>query len=59
MGDLQLDQSLLEEQSKAYKVEGVDESAPTLPKKRKKQYVNGEEVIPIFTPTVHPVWQLI
>jgi hypothetical protein len=40
-----LDQSLLEEQSKAYRVEGVDEDAPAVaPKKRKKQHVNGEEV---------------
>ncbi len=44
---IQLDQSLLEQQSKAYKVEGVDEDAPAAaaaPKKRKKQHVNGEEV---------------
>jgi HIV Tat-specific factor 1 len=41
----QLDQSLLEEQSKAYRVEGVDEDAPAAAqKKRKKQHVNGEEV---------------
>ena len=44
VGFLQLDQSLLEEQSKAYKVEGVDDEASTTHKKRKKQYVNGEEV---------------
>ena len=36
---------MLQEQSKAYRVEGVDENTPTLAqKKRKKQHVNGEEV---------------
>jgi hypothetical protein len=48
-----LDQSLLEEQSKAYRVEGVDESAPTVAKKRKKQHVNGEEVR-----RIHPSQQI-
>jgi hypothetical protein len=44
---IQLDQSLLEEQSKAYRVEGVDENAPPVTqRKRKKQHVNGEEVRP-------------
>jgi hypothetical protein len=50
---IQLDQSLLEEQSKAYRVEGVDESAPTVAKKRKKQHVNGEEVR-----RIHPSQQI-
>ncbi|KAF7513379.1 hypothetical protein GJ744_009800 [Endocarpon pusillum] len=48
-----LDQSLLEEQSKAYRVEGVDEDAPAAaaaPKKRKKQHVNGEEDQPVQKP---------
>lgn len=43
---VQLDESLLEEQSKAYKVEGVDEHAPAPQKRKRKQYVNGEEVSP-------------
>ena len=41
-----LDEALLEEQQKAYIVAGVDESEPveTQRKKRKKEYVNGEDV---------------
>lgn len=41
-----LDEALLEEQQKAYRVSGVDESEPVEPqkKKRKKEYVNGEDV---------------
>ena len=41
-----LDEALLEEQQKAYKVSGVDESEPVeaMKKKRKKEYVNGEDV---------------
>ncbi len=39
-----MDQSLLEEQSKIYKVEGVDENASTRPQKKRKEYTNGEEV---------------
>jgi HIV Tat-specific factor 1 len=35
---------LLDEQSKVYKVEGVDESAPAAPQKKRKQHLNGEEV---------------
>ncbi|CZR62080.1 related to cold sensitive U2 snRNA supressor [Phialocephala subalpina] len=40
-----LDEALLEEQQKAYRVAGVDESEPAEPlkKKRKKEYVNGED----------------
>ena len=43
---LQLDDALLEEQSKAYTVQGVDESEPAMqPKKKRKQvYTNGEDV---------------
>jgi hypothetical protein len=43
-GGTQLDQSLLDEQSKIYKVEGVDESAPAAPAKKRKQLSNGDEV---------------
>jgi len=41
-----LDEALLEEQQKAYQVSGVDESEPVdaMKKKRKKEYVNGEDV---------------
>jgi hypothetical protein len=41
-----LDEALLEEQQRAYKVSGVDESAPVEAgrKKRKAEYVNGEDV---------------
>lgn len=41
-----LDEALLEEQQKAYRVSGVDESEPVEPlnRKRKKEYVNGEDV---------------
>ena len=41
-----LDEALLEEQQKVYKVSGVDESEPVeaMKKKRKKEYVNGEDV---------------
>jgi hypothetical protein len=35
---------LLDEQSKVYKVEGVDESAPAAPQKKRKQHSNGDEV---------------
>lgn len=43
---LQLDDDLLEQQREAYKVQGVDESEPAQPskKRKKKEYVNGEEV---------------
>ena len=44
LDDVQLDESLLEEQSKIYKVEGVDEHEPAAQKRKRKQYVNGEEV---------------
>ena len=41
-----LDEALLEEQQKAYRVAGVDESEPVEAKrkKRKKEYVNGEDM---------------
>lgn len=41
-----VDEALLEEQRKAYQVTGVDESEPVdaLKRKRKKEYVNGEDV---------------
>jgi len=41
-----LDEALLEEQQKAYQVSGVDENEPVdaMKKKRKKEYVNGEDV---------------
>ncbi|TGO24494.1 hypothetical protein BPAE_0101g00120 [Botrytis paeoniae] len=40
-----LDEALLEEQQKAYKVSGVDESEPVdaIKRKRKQEYVNGED----------------
>jgi len=43
---LVLDEALLEEQQKAYRVSGVDESEPVeaMKRKRKKEYVNGEDV---------------
>ena len=43
---LQLDDALLEQQRQAYAVAGVDESEPAvLPKKKRKQeYVNGQDV---------------
>jgi HIV Tat-specific factor 1 len=41
-----LDEALLEVQQRAYMVSGVDESEPveTMKRKRKKEYVNGEDV---------------
>jgi len=41
-----VDEALLEEQQKAYRVSGVDESEPVeaMKRKRKKEYVNGEDV---------------
>jgi hypothetical protein len=41
-----LDEALLEEQQRAYAMEGVDENEPvdTQRKKRKKEHVNGEDV---------------
>lgn len=41
-----VDEALLEEQQKAYRVSGVDEHEPVdaIKKKRKKEYVNGEDV---------------
>ena len=41
-----LDEALLEEQQRAYQVSGVDENEPVdaMRKKRKKEYVNGEDV---------------
>lgn len=49
--DVQLDDALLEQQRAAYAVQGVDESEPAQPtKKRKKQvYVNGEDVSSCYT----------
>lgn len=46
VGGLQLDDALLEQQSAAYAVKGVDESEPAQPlkKKRKQVYINGEDV---------------
>ena len=46
LGEVQLDEALLEQQRAAYAVKGVDESEPAQPtKKRKKQvYTNGEDV---------------
>ncbi|KAH8652756.1 hypothetical protein BGZ60DRAFT_387707 [Tricladium varicosporioides] len=40
-----VDEALLEEQQKAYMVKGVDESEPVeaMKRKRKKEYVNGED----------------
>jgi HIV Tat-specific factor 1 len=46
-----LDEALLEEQQKAYAVQGVDENEPVEAqrRKRKKEYVNGEDVsLPFF-----------
>ncbi|KAL8929825.1 MAG: hypothetical protein Q9208_000969 [Pyrenodesmia sp. 3 TL-2023] len=42
-----LDSTLLEQQRQAYTVEGVDESEPAVPqkKKRKQEHVNGEDEI--------------
>lgn len=47
-----VDEALLEEQQRAYRVSGVDENEPVdaLKKKRKKEYVNGEDVS-IFSPS--------
>jgi HIV Tat-specific factor 1 len=41
-----VDETLLEEQQKAYRVSGVDETEPVeaMKRKRKKEYVNGEDV---------------
>lgn len=41
-----LDEALLEQQRQAYAVSGVDESEPVdaMKRKRKKEYVNGEDV---------------
>jgi HIV Tat-specific factor 1 len=41
-----LDEALLEQQQKAYAMQGVDESEPVEAqrRKRKKEYVNGEDV---------------
>jgi hypothetical protein len=43
-----VDEALLEEQQKAYRVSGVDEAEPVeaMKRKRKKEYVNGEDVCP-------------
>lgn len=45
--DIQLDDDLLQQQREAYKVQGVDESEPAQPnkKRKKEEYVNGEEVL--------------
>lgn len=45
-----VDEALLEEQQKAYAVQGVDENEPVEAqrKKRKKEYVNGEDVCNCF-----------
>jgi len=44
-----VDEALLEEQQKAYIVTGVDEMEPAeaAKRKRKKEYVNGEDVCPV------------
>jgi HIV Tat-specific factor 1 len=41
-----VDEALLEEQQKAYAMQGVDENEPVEAqrKKRKKEYINGEDV---------------
>ena len=41
-----LDEALLEQQQKAYMMSGVDESEPAeaMKRKRKKEYINGEDV---------------
>jgi HIV Tat-specific factor 1 len=46
-----VDEALLEEQQKAYLVSGVDETEPVglVKRKRKKEYVNGEDVSPLST----------
>ena len=46
------DEALLEEQQKAYMVSGVDESEPVeaMRRKRKKEYVNGEDVSSFDSP---------
>lgn len=38
-----LDESLLEQQQQAYRVSGIDENEPAVQRKRKKEYVNGED----------------
>lgn len=45
-----VDEALMEEQQKAYAVQGVDENEPVEAqgKKRKKEYVNGEDVCNCF-----------
>jgi HIV Tat-specific factor 1 len=42
-----LDEALLEEQQRAYRVSGVDEHEPVVAarRKRKKEYVNGEDEV--------------
>lgn len=52
MAAIQLDEALLEQQRQAYAVQGVDESEPAQPlkKKRKQEYVNGEDVSLLSTP---------
>jgi HIV Tat-specific factor 1 len=47
-----LDEALLEEQQRAYRVSGVDENEPVEGgrKKRKVQYVNGEDVSEPISP---------
>lgn len=49
-----LDEELMEQQQRAYAVEGVDENEPVdaLKRKRKKEYVNGEDVSPFSY--IHP-----
>ena len=46
-----VDEALLEEQQKAYRLEGVDENEPVdaIKKKRKKEYVNGNDVCSFFS----------
>lgn len=46
-----VDEALLEEQQKAYRVSGVDEAEPVeaMKRKRKKEYVNGEDVCSILS----------
>lgn len=58
-----VDETLLEEQRKAYMVSGVDEDEPVdaARRKRKKEYVNGEDVsadIHTTTPAV-PVFYVV
>ena len=47
-----VDEALLEEQQKAYRVSGVDENEPVeaLQRKRKKEYINGEDVSSATSP---------